>query len=807
MTTKTTTDRSARARRELSRRRFLQGALAAGGAAALDTTFLRSAAFAGAPLGVRDRIFVLIEMAGGNDGLNTLVPVGDSAYYARRGTATNVRTSGPAGEIGIPAGSALSLGSGFALHPSLTYLKSRWDAGDLAIVRGAGHPSKDHSHFSCMARIQAGDNSETYTTGLFGRWLDGAGLDGFGGINMGDSAIPLILKGAQAETTGLPGWGGLFGASTQRYETLAYDQIVNLGNDDVGKGAWGNEIADTFQEAVRSARQVNPIYSPNVTTDNWLARNLTFAARLINLDLGARVITVSQGGYDTHSGQLDNHADLLADLDDGIKALYQSMSPSFRSRVVVMTYTEFGRRVERSDSAGTDHGTSGVMFVVGDHVRGGFASEAPSLTALDNRGDLNVTTDVRSVFATVLDDWLDADHREVLGATYPKLQLFEPNSGAGFPDPFLSTVAFQPLQPVRILDTRSGIGLGRVFRLGAGQQIDLQVAGVGNVPATGAGSASMNVTVTGCDAPSYLTIWPTGQPRPNASNLNMVAGQTVPNLVVSKLGTGGKVSIFNAAGSTDVIVDIAGWFPSENAYTPLVPARVLDTRVGIGAPKAKLGPASTIALTVRNRGGVPDRSDLDAVALNVTVTEPDAPSYLTVWPGGAARPNASNLNMVPGQTVPNLVVAKVGGDGTVNVFNANGSTHVIADVLGWFPVGSGFHPLVPARILDTRTGNGAPAAKLGASGLVELQVSGRGGVPSGASSAVLNVTATEPDAASYVTVWPAGQGRPDASSLNTVPGQTVPNLVIAKLGTGGKVDLYNAFGTVHLIADVVGWFD
>lgn len=802
-----TIDKSDRARRELSRRRFLQGALMAGGAAALDPGFIRNAAFAGPALGVRDRIFVLIELSGGNDGLNTVVPIGNSAYYSRRGTATNATTPGANGAIGIPAGLTLPLAEGFALHPNLTYLKSRWDAGDLAIVRGAGHPSKDHSHFSCMARIMAGDNSETYTTGLFGRWLDGVGLDGFAGVNVGDSSVPLILKGNQAETTGLPSWGGLFGASTQQYETLAYDQLINLGNLDVGKGLWSNEIADTFQAAVRSARQINPIYSPNVSGNNWLARNLTYAARLINLDLGARVITVGQGGYDTHSDQLDGHADLMKKLDDGIKALFQNMSPVFRSRVVVMTYTEFGRRVERSDSAGTDHGTSSVMFVLGQHVRGGFVGESPSLTALDNRGDLAVTTDVRSVFGTVLDKWLDADHAAILGATYPMLPLFEENSGAGFPDPLLANVAFQPLQPARILDTRTGIGMGRIFRLGAGQTIDVQVTGMGNVPMSGAGSVSMNVTVTGCDAPSYLTIWPTGEARPNASNLNMVTGQTVPNLVMSKLGTGGKVSIFNASGTTNVIVDIVGWFPLENAYTPLVPARVLDTRVGVGAPKAKLGPKSTIGLTVRNRGGVPDRSDIDAVALNMTVTDPDTPSYLTVWPSGATQPNASNLNMVPGQTVPNLVITKVGSDGKVNVFNANGSTHVIADVLGWFPIGSGFHSLVPSRILDTRTGNGAPAAKLGKAGLIELQVSGRGGVPTAASSAVLNVTATEPDAASYVTVWPAGQGRPDASSLNTEPGLTVPNLVIAKLGTGGKVDLFNAFGTVHLIADVVGWFD
>ena len=800
-------DVAERTRREVSRRRFLQGALMMGGAAAIDPVFLRRSAFAGPPLGVRDRIFVLIELSGGNDGLNTLIPASDSAYYARRGTALNAITSGPNGEIGIPAGLTLPVGEGFGLHPNLSYLKSRFDIGDVAIVRGVGHPSKDHSHFSCMARIMAGNNSETYTTGLFGRWLDGLGMDGFAGVNVGDTSVPLILQGTQADTTGLPSYGGLFGASTQQYETLAYDSLLNLGNDDVGKGVWSNEVADTFQAAVREARRINPIYSPNVSGNNYLARNLTFAARLVNLDIGARVITVSQGGFDTHSGQLDDHAALMKNLDDGIKALFQNTSPTFRSRLVVMTYSEFGRRVERSNSAGTDHGTSSVMFVVGDHVRGGFASDAPSLTALDSRGDMNVTTDVRSVFATVLDDWLDADHTQILGATYPKLSLFEANSGAGNPDPLLPNVAFQPLQPVRILDTRSGIGLGRIFLLGPGQTIDVPVAGQGNVPATGAGSASMNVTVTGCDAPSYLTIWATGDPRPNASNLNMTTGQTVPNLVVSKLGVGGKVSIFNAAGNTNVIVDVLGWFPVDNSYTSLVPARLLDTRVGVGAPLGKLGPKGIVSLTVRSRGGVPDRSDIDAVAMNVTVTEPDTQSYITVWPSGEGQPNASNLNMAPDQTVPNLVITKVGSDGKVNLFNANGSTHVIADVLGWFPTGSGFHSLVPSRILDTRVGNGAPTAKVGPSGLVELQVSGRGGVPANASSAVMNVTATEPDATSYITVWPAGQGRPDASSLNTVPGLTVPNLVIAKLGTGGKVDLFNAFGTVHLLADVVGWFD
>ena len=486
-----------------------------------------------------------------------------------------------------------------------------------------------------MARVMAGDNSTVFTTGLFGRWLDGLGMDGLAGVHIGDTNVPLLLTGSQAEVTGLPGWGGLFGAASQNYERLAFDQLVGLGNDSIGKGPWGDEIADAFQAAVSEARRLNPIYSPNVS-GSYLPKLLTYAGRLINLDVGARVITVRQGGYDTHSDQLGSHATLMRDLDTGIRSLFETIRPELRSRVVLMTFTEFGRRVERSDSAGTDHGTSSVMFVVGDRVRGGFASAAPSLSALDSRGDLAITTDVRSAFATVLDDWLDADHGEVLGATYPKLSLFDPNSGAGNNDPSVdhrrvptAAARAHPRLPHRP-------GLGQIFRIGAGQSVDLPIAGHGPVPASGAGAVTMNVTVTGCDAPSYLTIWPTGEGRPNASNLNFVNDQTVPNLVISKLGAGGKVSIFNAFGNTDVIIDLLGWFPIENSYAPLVPVRVLDTRVGVGAPAGKLGAGGIVPLTVRNRGGVPDRSDVDAVVLNVTVTDPDTQSYLTVWPAGSS---------------------------------------------------------------------------------------------------------------------------------------------------------------------------
>ena len=247
-------------------------------------------------------------------------------------------------------------------------------------------------------------------------------------------------------------------------------------------------------------------------------------------------------------------------------------------------------------------------------------------------------------------------------------------------DPVLGGGArFNALPPARILDTRAGSG-----KVGPGATLDVQVTGRGEVPVSGVSAVVLNVTVTEPTAASFLTAWPTGRSRPLASNLNFSAGQTVPNLVMVKLGDGGKVSLFNNVGSTHVVVDVAGWYgvdPSPGSgFVALPPSRLLDTRAGAGAP---LAPGATLGLKVTGRGGVP-AAGVSAVVLNVTVTEPSAGSFLTAWPGGEARPLASNLNFVAGQTVPNLVVVKVGSTGQVDLFNNRGTTHVVADVAGWF---------------------------------------------------------------------------------------------------------------------------
>src|SRR5712692_5999756 len=243
---------------------------------------------------------------------------------------------------------------------------------------------------------------------------------------------------------------------------------------------------------------------------------------------------------------------------------------------------------------------------------------------------------------------------------------------------------YRPLVPARILDTRGTIG-----RLGPDQAMDLQVAGQGGVPAAGASAVVLNVTVTAPSAASYLTVYPSGVSRPLSSNLGFVSGQTLANRVVVGLGTNGKVSLYNFAGSTDVVVDVGGWFTDGSSggaggeYTGVAPVRLLDTRTA-GGP---LGPGASLVIPVAGQVRLPALTSVTpptAVVLNVTVTNPTAAGFLTVYPSGGSRPLASDLDFSPGQTVPNLVVVKLGADGKVALFNLAGSTDVVIDVLGWY---------------------------------------------------------------------------------------------------------------------------
>jgi len=263
---------------------------------------------------------------------------------------------------------------------------------------------------------------------------------------------------------------------------------------------------------------------------------------------------------------------------------------------------------------------------------------------------------------------------------------------------FPTGTAYTGLTPARLLETRAGLPtIDGQFQTGApvvgGATLDLVVGGRGGVPASGAGSVALNVTVAGATSNGFVTVYPTGQPQPTASNLNFAPAQVVPNMVIVPLGSGGKVSLYNSSGSTDLVVDVLGWFPTGPAYTGLTPARLLETRTahttidGLSNGGGPVGPAAQLDLVIAGRGGVP-ATGAGAVALNVTATNPTTATYITAWPAGATRPTASNLNLGPGQTVPNMVMVKLGTGGKISLYNNGGSTDLIVDVLGWFPLDS-----------------------------------------------------------------------------------------------------------------------
>ncbi len=377
--------------------------------------------------------------------------------------------------------------------------------------------------------------------------------------------------------------------------------------------------------------------------------------------------------------------------------------------------------------------------------------------------------------------------------------------------------SLQPLVPGRLLDSRGGGSTidGQFAGIGVrpgGSTTELQVAGRAGVLAS-ASAIALNVTVTGAQGGGYVTVWPCGVALPNASNLNFSLGQTIPNTVLTRIGAGGKVCIFTAA-ATDLIVDVNGYFPVGSSFVSLIPGRLLDSRVGgstvdssfsgIGARSGR----SVTELQVSGRAGVP--AEASTAALNVTVTGTQGTGYVTVWPCGVALPNASNLNFVSGQTVANTVLTRIGAGGKVCIFT-DAATDLIVDVNGFFPVGSSFVSLIPGRLLDSRVG-GSTVDKLFAGigprqpgSVTELQVAGRVGLPVNATAVSLNVTITGAQGDGYVTVWPCGVALPNASNLNFVSGQTVPNTVISRLSASGKVCIFTDTPT-NLIVDVNGYF-
>ncbi len=369
---------------------------------------------------------------------------------------------------------------------------------------------------------------------------------------------------------------------------------------------------------------------------------------------------------------------------------------------------------------------------------------------------------------------------------------------------------YAPLPPTRVLDTRFGpvpAGSPGLTPVVGGVIWTLPLGGTAGIP-TDATAVVLNVTATDVSTSTFVSVWPAGSPLTTSSSLNVSAGDTRANLVTVALGARGSVNLISAFGTSNLVVDVQGYYAIDaaNRFTPLTPARLLDTRE---PPARRVGSNQSVTVPVRGRGGVP--ADARAVVVNITATNVSAPTVILATPTGTSA-LASNLNVGPGYNRPNLAVVPVGDGGAITLWNMFGSVDLVVDVVGAFgPSGTDlFDPRAPVRVLDTRAGpvpaSWGPPAPVGPGQVLTLALGGPAGVPANATAVLLNVVATEGTAPTFVTVWPAGVPQPNASSLNALPGETGANLVSARLGTGQAVAMFNLFGTTHLVADLSGWY-
>ena len=408
----------------LNRREFLVGAAGVGAAGVLrysgagaraPLVAARDAAHAARRVPFAERTLVLCTLYGGNDGLNTVVPYEDPRYLAARAN------------IAMKPDSVLPIGDGLGLNPAMVSFKSLWDAHHLAIVRGVGYPDPNLSHFQSMDIWQTASTTGDVASGWLGRWLDRTGADPLRACSVGAQVLPAMA-------------GDVRKASAVQDSTDASAQLPYVAPDLLavyrklqrarpGDGAYeaavattGAEMLSTSKEFAHAIAHVPPPTYPNGVYGGDVGTQLGVVSQLIRANMPTKAYAVTQGGFDTHAGEVGTQSQLLGQLDAAVGAFYASLAGHPRGAgTTLVIYTEFGRRIDSNASGGTDHGTANDVFVVGPSVRGGFYGEQPSLKHVDPNGNLIHNVDFRSVYATLLEHVIGVDPATFLGGRYPAL--------------------------------------------------------------------------------------------------------------------------------------------------------------------------------------------------------------------------------------------------------------------------------------------------------------------------------------------------------------------------------------------------
>ena len=408
----------------ISRRRFLKltsGAVVVGATANLLSLDQIAEAAISRPLAAGTPILVVVTLYGGNDGLNTVIPYKDPIYFSSRP------------DISYKAETMLTLDSDLALNPSMTGLKGLWDQKKVAIIRGVGYPKPDHSHFSSMAKWQTASPDKHINSGWLGRWLDSQPEDPMLAISLG-SVLPPMLAGTKISGSALPLGGLVIPKGTLASQCIQLSKPARADSKLMAAAATSMRNLFSVSAAIQpvlkapapTAVDLPTVNGGNAGGDSNLSQQLDVVAKLIAAGSPTKVWSVSLGGFDTHANEANAQAELLGVVSTSLtRFMSQLKSTSRQSDVTVMVYSEFGRRVKGNASQGTDHGTAGPMFLLGEKVKGGFYGDQPSLSKLVD-GDLAVTTDFRDVYATVLESVLKSPAEQTLGTWSGRTNFLTP---------------------------------------------------------------------------------------------------------------------------------------------------------------------------------------------------------------------------------------------------------------------------------------------------------------------------------------------------------------------------------------------
>ena len=365
----------------------------------------------------------------------------------------------------------------------------------------------------------------------------------------------------------------------------------------------------------------------------------------------------------------------------------------------------------------------------------------------------------------------------------------------------VDTDVYRAVAPTRVLDTRTGLG-APLAKVAAGTSIGVQVSGRAGIPAGGVGTALLNLTVAAPAAAGYLTSYPSGAVRPGSRSVSFATGATVSELVPARLGTDGKVRLYTSA-TTNIVAEVVGWYPTTGHLVPVNPTRVLDTRSGLGAAKVRVPAGGTVDLPVAGAGIVPT-TGASAVALDISAAAPSGGGWLTAYPTGSTRPATAHVGYEAATSMTGMVVSRLGVGGKVTI-HSSAETDLLVDVVGWFRTGADHVAVTPARIVDTRSGLGAPVGRVAAGTTVTVPVLGRGGVPTvGVSAVSVTLTPVAPSATTSVTAYQSGTTRPGSATLTVPTGRTRTNWVVVPVGADGSITVHTSAAT-NVVVDVQGY--